>query len=335
MKTSLDYSQQALESNPSDLILRFNVAFVQYQIAQLIFTLPVQQRSLEELERSANGLDEAIEAFKDIAKQPNPPYPPADIEQRANMGANTMKKQLERAIAEQKEYEEKNAERLRHAREAREAEVRKREEEKRKAEEEMEERRKRVIEERARMQERDRELAEQRAEEERKKEEEMMTTDTETGERKKREKRKRPAGDGKKKKKKKDITETDGEPSGAQTGEDEDGEAPRRKKKRRLERRSDKQSKYKSAEFIEDSDEEVGEEPSATNGNVSTEPSVMSSPAVALDSPLPDDDEVEEVIARPRKKLARVISDDEDEDEGGGADVSMGDVTAENGGDSE
>jgi RNA polymerase-associated protein CTR9 len=335
MKTSLEYSQQALESNTSDLILRFNVAFVQYQIAQLIFTLPVQQRSLDELEHSANGLDEAIEAFRDIAKQSNPPYPPADIEQRANMGANTMKKQLERAIAEQKEYEEKNAERLRHAREAREAEVRKREEEKRKAEEQMEERRKRVIEERARMQERDRELAEQRAEEERKKDEEMMTTDTETGERKKREKRKRPAGDSRKKKKK-DVTETDGEPSGAQTGEDDDGEAPRKKKKRRLERKSEKQSKYKSAEFIEDSDEDVGgEEPSATNGNVSTEPSVISSPA-ASDSHTPYNDEKEEAISRPRKKLVRVISDDEDEEnEGGGVDVSMGDVIAESGGDSE
>lgn len=325
MKEALSYSQQALDTDEPQIVLQFNVAFVQYQIAQLIFTLPVPQRSLEELENAANGLDDAIEAFKVIAKEPNPPYPRADIEQRANMGANTMKKQLERAISEQKEYEEKNRERLEKAREAREAEIRKREEEKRRLQEEMEERKRKMQEERDAIVKRDKEMAEARAEEERKKEEEMMTTDTETGEKKKREKRKR--GEGKKKKSKKDVVETDGE--AASGAEDEDTEQPRKKKKRRLERRSEKQSKYKSAEFIEDSDEEVADGPAANGTASGTEASARSTPeAAAENSPVPGD-EAEGAVTRPKPRKGRIVEDDEDEDEPVG-DVSMGDVAAVN-----
>jgi RNA polymerase-associated protein CTR9 len=325
MKEALSYSQQALDTDEPQIVLQFNVAFVQYQIAQLIFTLPVQQRNLEELENAANGLDDAIDAFRVIAKEPNPPYPRADIEQRANMGANTMKKQLERAIAEQKDYEEKNRERLEKAREARETEIRKREEEKSRLQEEMEEKKRKMQEERDAIVKRDREIAEARAEEERRKEEEMMTTDTETGEKKKREKRKR--GEGKKKKSKKDVVETDGEVATA--GEDDDGEQPRKKKKRRLERRSEKQSKYKSAEFIEDSDEEIADMPAANGTASGTEASAKSTPAaVSEDSPMPDE-EAEELVVKPKSRKARVVDDDEDEGEPVG-DVSMGDAAGVN-----
>jgi len=330
MKEALNYSQQALDADEPQIVLQFNVAFVQYQIAQLIFTLPVQQRTLEELERAANGLDDAIEAFRIIAKEPNPPYPRQDIEQRANMGANTMKKQLERALSEQKEYEERNRERLEKAREAREAEIQKREEERKKLEEEMEEKRRRVQEERKAMQERDREMAEMRAEEERRKEAENMTTDSETGEKKKREKRKRGegGGGGKKKKSKKDVVETDGE---AATGaEDEDGERPRKKKKRRLERRSEKQNKYKSAEFIEDSDEDLADAPAGngTGATSGTEASARSTPEQAAEnSPLPEDDEAEDTVVKPRpRKAARVIDDDDEDEEQEAADLSMRNV---------
>lgn len=328
LKESLRYSQEANDADPAQVVLQFNVAFVQYQIAQLIFTLSKQQRTLEELENATNGLDDAIEAFRVIAQEPNPPYPRADIEQRANMGANTMKRQLDRAIAEQKEYEDMNRERLEKAREAREAEIRKREEERRRLEEEMEEKRKAIQKEREAMIERDRLMAEARAEEERRKEEEMMTTDTETGERKKREKRKRGEG-GKKKKPKKDVVETDGEV--ATGAEDEDGERPRKKKKRRLERRSDKQSKYKSSEYIEDSDEEIADMPAANGTASGTEASAKSTPAaVAEDSPLPEEGEADEPVAKPKpRKAARIIDDDEDEEEPVG-DISMGDGAAAN-----
>lgn len=39
----------------------FNVAFVQFQIVQFSMQLPETQRTLEDLEAAAKGLDEAIQ----------------------------------------------------------------------------------------------------------------------------------------------------------------------------------------------------------------------------------------------------------------------------------
>lgn len=140
------------------------------------------QRTLGELQAAAEGLEEAIESLEAIAQHPQTPYPKHDVEQRANMARNTMRKQLERAIQSQKEYEEKNAEKLQAAKLAREAELKKREDMKRAAEEAEQERKQKIAEERQRIAERDRELAEARAEEDRAREEAEMTTDSETGE---------------------------------------------------------------------------------------------------------------------------------------------------------
>ncbi|CAD0055823.1 unnamed protein product [Aureobasidium pullulans] len=75
IKTALEFSNRALESSPEQLHFKFNVAFVQIQIAQLIYTLPEATRTLVDLEAAANGLDEAIESLMAIARSPNPPFP--------------------------------------------------------------------------------------------------------------------------------------------------------------------------------------------------------------------------------------------------------------------
>jgi RNA polymerase-associated protein CTR9 len=327
MKQSLSYSMRALEVAPEQIHFKFNVAFVQMHIAQLVLSLPESMRSAEEVETAASGLDAAIESFSLIAKSPNPPFPRNDIEQRASMGRNTIKKQLERAIQSQKEYEQKNAERLRQARETRDAEIKKREAERQKAEDARLEERRKMLEERQKIQERDMELASKRADDERKKEELEMTTDSETGERRKRVKKK-----GVPKRKKKNVdSETEGEGS--------DGDATRqpsrtpasgderpRKRKRKLERKSVKQSKYKSSELIDDSDEDL-------DGNdVPRDDDDAQTPDVPADTPMGDDgDDGEEVIAtKPRRAARVVVDDDEDDDEeeavSGKADVSMNDA---------
>lgn len=331
---------QALEVSPDQPHFKFNVAFVQIQIAQLIYTLPEVQRTLEEVESAAAGLDEAIESFSAIAKGPNPPFPKHDIEQRANMGRNTMRKQLERAIQQQKEYEEKNAARLQHARDLREAEIRQREEDKRKAEEEANERRRQVAEDRARRQEQDRLLAEARAaedEEKRRKEEADMSVDEETGEKKKRPKRK-----GGKRKKKGETPETDGEADGTEgegrrsrgksvatsnTPASSGDERPRRKKKRKLERKGKAESKYKSSELVEDSGDEEG---AAAQANGET-PKV-DTPQNNQDQAMQDgeDDEEDEVV-RPRRKAPRIVDDDDEEGEGNGGDAPATSPPATNG----
>ncbi|KAI9805195.1 MAG: hypothetical protein M1825_001031 [Sarcosagium campestre] len=331
MRKSLEYSQLALALAKDQIHFKFNVAFVQIQAAQLVYTLHENQRTLEEVQTAAEGLDEAIEAFTEIAQSKNPPYPKNDIEQRANMGRNTMRRQLERAVQSQREYEEKNASKLQQARELREAEMKRREEEKQKAEEAALEQKRRIAEERQKIHERDRELAEKRAEEQRKIEEAEYETDSETGEKRKIKKR---AGG---KRKKKDI-EDEGESnddsgsvggggggggkgrgrgrnrrgkSGSADNDDNDdennddaneGEAP--KKKRKLVRKSTggRQSKFKSSEVVveSDSDDDNNDRvPVSAPEAAGRTSSISSSPVEEGDD---DDDEDEAVVQRRRRQ---------------------------------
>jgi RNA polymerase-associated protein CTR9 len=114
----LQYSQRLLSAaapeRPSHLV--FNVAFVQMHIAQLICTVPPRERKLADVEAALAGVNAAVDAFFEVAKSTTPPYPRADIEQRANMARNTVAKQAERAANEQREYEQSNHERLEKAR---------------------------------------------------------------------------------------------------------------------------------------------------------------------------------------------------------------------------
>lgn len=324
-KTALDFSRQALESAPDNINYRFNVAFVQIQLAQMVISLPEASKSLAEVEQAAQGLDEAIDAFGEIAKMPNPPFPRGDIEQRANMGRNTMKRQLASALERQAEYEKKNAHKLEEARRKREEEVARREEEKKAAEERLAEERRRLREERERLAEEDRLLIERRMDEEKAREAAEWTTDEETGERKKREKK--PKEKRQKRKKKGEDTDTDAD--GVLDGEGmngtgpSDGEAPaRRNKKRKLESRKGRatSSKYKSADIVEDSsdDEDMKvSQPAAERDE--DEESAVETPRGGgdLSDALPDEDEVAPAVSRlqQRKKIARVLDDDDDEED--------------------
>lgn len=362
LKTSLAYSRRALEAAKGakdEINHRFNVAFVQIQIAQLVNGLKESQRSLADVETASADLDEAIEAFGDIAKAPNPPFPAGDIEQRASMGRNTMKRQLAEAINRQTEYEQKNATKLEEARKAREAAIQQREDAKRQKAEEEEARRAKIAEERQRMMEEDRALIAQRLEDERAREEAEYTDDPETGERKKREKKPKAKGSGGKRKKKggdddsddDDLDGTDGDFEGGEKpkkskkkgrsnrssvtpgvdgSDDEGGEKPK-KKKRRLARKdaSAKSSKYKSADFIQDSSEDEDEGGAGTSTQQTREgsgsPAAVETPGADMDEHMSDvggEEEEESGAARPatqRKKAARVLDDDdEDEDDEGG-----------------
>jgi RNA polymerase-associated protein CTR9 len=293
MKSSLDYSQRAYEASHGGVPFKFNVAFVRIQIAQLLFGLDKGKRTADDLRTALEGLDEAVQAFTEIAQSPKAPFPPKDIEQRAVMIRNTMRKQLERALEEQVEFEEANASRLAEGKARLEAEKKARDEEARLRAEREAEQRAKVMEERKRMQELDQELAAQRAEEERRREEEQMTTDEETGERKKRIKKK-----GISKRKKKDVdTDTDGEEGGTSSrarsvADGEDGEEHKRKKKRKLERKGkvEKPGKYKSAEFInsEDEDEDEGVAAPTTGPTEDDNANDPPTPEGPADSPLPD-----------------------------------------------
>lgn len=349
---------------------KFNVAFVQIQLADTIYNRTKEMdRTLEQLQDAAEGLESAIKTLDEVANSPNTPYPKHDIEQRANMARNTMRKQMERAITAQKDYEEKNKEKIQVAKALREAEIRRREEEKRKVEEEERQRKEKLRKEREEIIAQDREVAERRAQDERERLAAEMTTDEETGERVKRKRKPAPRsraergegerGEGRKgraRRKKKDRDESDGSGSGSE----EEQQERQPKKKRRLTTKKEN-SKYKSAEFINDSDESsAGENRRASKEDTpasrlsSLEPirdsddedaggrmdvvNRSASPAAGRGGADDGDDE-EAVQRRPRARRGRVLESD-DEDEGGpakspvadeveaaGADITMADAS--------
>jgi len=332
MKTALDYARSAMDAAPDQPYFRFNVAFVQMQIAQLVNSIPDATRTSVDVETANSGLDTAIETLIELSKLPNPPFPKHDLEQRANMGRNTMRRQLERAMQSQKEYESKNAARLDEARKQREAEMQKREEQKHAAEERAEEQKEKLREERKRMMEEDRAIAEQKREDERVREEAELTTDEETGEKRKRQKKK-PT----KRKKKGDESDTDidgtddevsgrksrGRSTSATPASGEDGEQrPKKKKRRKLERKPKAASKFKSDEKVVESDSD-DEAVAAQQENAALAEKVRkASEAGGESSPLADtamadgDSAEEQTVDRSRKKKpARILDDEDEEDE--------------------
>ncbi|KAH7117157.1 hypothetical protein B0J11DRAFT_469689 [Dendryphion nanum] len=321
MKQALEYSRRALDISPENSHFKFNVAFVQFQIAQFVHSVPEAQRTLTEVEAAAAGLDEAIDSFNAIANLDNPPYPKNDIEQRARMGQNTMRNQLDRAAQSQRKYEEANASKLQQAREAREAEQRKREEEKRAAEAKIAEQKRKAQEERQKQVERDREIMEKRSLEDRRRQE--LIDDSEMRRAERSTKRK-----GGKRKKKTDLEESD-ESDGNVDSDTVDRPRRRRtsasgteglseeerpkQKKRKLERRKKEPvGKYKSAEFVASDDDSEPDVAADTDGPVHT--------ADASDS-------AEEGVAAPRSRK-RIIDEDEEDDpgslrSGGNGDMAM------------
>jgi RNA polymerase-associated protein CTR9 len=101
-----------------------------------------------------------ISSLSELAELKQPPWPKEDLLQRATMGRNTLRRQLERALQQQKEYKHENFEKLEALRIAREAAAKEKEEKAKKAAEEEEERQRKLVEERQRMQDQAREWAE-------------------------------------------------------------------------------------------------------------------------------------------------------------------------------
>ncbi|KAH7023478.1 RNA polymerase II-associated protein [Ilyonectria destructans] len=319
---ALECAQKALEVAPEQVHYKFNVAFVQIQLVTTVQLLPENKRSSEQLEKAAEGLEAAITALDEIAAHPQTPYPKHDVEQRANMARNTMRKQLERAIGKQKEWEEKNKEKIQAAREQREAELKRREEEREKVLEKERQRQEKIKKEREAIAARDRHLAEQRAEEERSRVEAEMTTDSETGDKVKRKRKTAPRASGEPKPKR----SSGGKKKKKAERDDDSEEETQTKKRRRLTKKES--SKFKSAEIVVDSDEDDDDALERAERNLERD----DSPLTEADEEAADDkmevddeanhegeDEEEEVAPRQQHKRSRrgrvVESDEEDEDE--------------------
>jgi len=336
LNTALDYMKRALATQPDSAHLQFNVAFLQFQVAQLINSQKEHERTLEDLNTAAEGLEQSITTFEEVAKVKQPPYPRSALEQRAAMAKNTMRKQLDRARESQAKYEDQNKDKLRAAKEKREEELRRREETLRARKEAEEARVRKIAEDRKKMVEETERMAESLRAEAAAREAAEYTDDEETGDRVKR-KRKERGGKRKKRDDEDGFIEDDGdlfgersEKSASRTPLSSDGEGREskresekpRKKKRKLERKvttkqlpKEQKGKYKSAAVVVDSDDD--------------EPSAAPTPEMNADTPQDNGDEVmrdldgededDEVQARQparkRKQLRTIADDDEDEDE--------------------
>ncbi|ANZ76416.1 BA75_03467T0 [Komagataella pastoris] len=114
-RKALEVSEQAYQLSKLPA-LRFNIVFIQFQIADFVKSLPNTQRDLTTLENALSGLNDAIESLLKLAELDQPPYPSEDLKARATMGSNTLRNQLERAIQDQQDYEMSIQEKLRTAR---------------------------------------------------------------------------------------------------------------------------------------------------------------------------------------------------------------------------
>lgn len=328
-KNALVQSSRALQKVPHSIPYQFNVALCQFQFAQEILPMDRKVRTLEGLQEAMDGLNEAITAFKNIARSKDSPYESGPMNQRSLMSSNTIRKKLEAEIEVQRAFEKSSADKLEAARLRKEEQQRKKEEEEKAAQEQEALQRQRLAEERMRFHEEDAAISKKRAEAMEKERQDALDSD---GNPKSKRRTKRKGAES-------DDDDSD-EPSTrrrkrSRTAESTVGDSndsrPRRKPAAARKKQPEPKGKYKSDEIARDSsdDDEVDAEVDAFSGpdeEPAREP-------VNGDSPLSlkrqrdalDDNEEEDESGQgdqiaalpPRKRRTRRIDDDDDEgDEG-------------------
>lgn len=132
LKKALDYAQEAQkQSGGLQASLRFNIAYVQFQIAEFITKIAVEQRNVDDIKRAIEGLNEAIETLNSLASddEAHPPYPKLELKSRANLGTTTLANRLNTCLEETEEYINKVENKLAEAKRLRQEEAAKRLEE--------------------------------------------------------------------------------------------------------------------------------------------------------------------------------------------------------------
>ncbi|ODV58726.1 Ctr9p, partial [Ascoidea rubescens DSM 1968] len=121
LMAALEYSKKALKIakkyNNKMMIpsLKFNIAFIQFQIADFIRKLAPSRRTADELQSALSDLEEGISTLSQLAREPNPPFSPDNLNQRATMGKNTIKVQVQNELNKQLSYEKEFKEKFEEA----------------------------------------------------------------------------------------------------------------------------------------------------------------------------------------------------------------------------
>ncbi|CUM50915.1 Tetratricopeptide repeat-containing protein [Debaryomyces fabryi] len=274
LNNALSYSEKALQnSTGAKSSLRFNIAYIQFQIAEFISKLPLEQRLVDEIKEGIDNLNRAIETLNSLSSddEKHPPYPKSELKARANLGTNTLLNRLNACLDETVASVTKSEIRLKEAKELREQEAAQllQEEEDRKARE------RQVEEERAKERAKLQEQAQQWAEEARmnvvvddEDDDKLFNKESAMEEKKKRSKKSSTKGTkGKKKGKRKNVV-SDSEEDAPSPSEDES--EPENDSKRKIEENDNEEDEIKtskkrkvsrlSKETIDDSDDELDDD---------------------------------------------------------------------------
>ncbi|CAH6718982.1 RNA polymerase-associated protein Ctr9p [[Candida] jaroonii] len=133
LNKSLDYSKQSLttSSGNSKTInsLKFNISYVQYQIADYLIKLPVSERKIRDIEFGIKEINEGIEILNELSSddEKNSPYSKTDLKTRTNLG-NTLLNRLNQSLQETKDFNEAIDDKLQKALEVRQQELAKQQE---------------------------------------------------------------------------------------------------------------------------------------------------------------------------------------------------------------
>lgn len=103
LKKSLQCSEEALaKATGVKSSLRYNVSFIQFQIADFITKLPIEERSLDDINEAITNLNFAIETLNSLAskEEEHPPYPKSELKARADLGETTLLNRLNASLDE-------------------------------------------------------------------------------------------------------------------------------------------------------------------------------------------------------------------------------------------
>lgn len=270
---ALSYAEKALlNATGAKSSLRFNIAYIQFQLAEFISKVPLEQRLVEDIEKGIENLNAAIETLNSLSSddEKHPPYPKSELKARANLGTSTLLNRLNACLDETIDSVKKSEIRLEEAKKLREqeaAQLLKEEEERKAKEREIEQE---MAKERAKLQEQ----AQQWAEEARmnvvvdeENDDKLFEKESNIDEKKKKSK-KSSAKQTKQKKKgrKKNVVSDSEEEDAPSPSEDEsDGDNDLKRKGDGDDESEDKSSKKRkvsklSKETIEDSDDELDDD---------------------------------------------------------------------------
>lgn len=164
LQRAKQYTVDALAVLPDSALIKFNLAYVEFQIAEFITKQPVNQRKLDEIDAAAADLRLAVDLLNELALTDESvavPYPRPDLQARANLGTTALLPRLQTCRDETQAQLELMLARIEEGKKLREREAEERRAKEEQAEKEKRDREEELARERAKLQEQTQKWAEE------------------------------------------------------------------------------------------------------------------------------------------------------------------------------